>query len=109
MVYREDALEDPSVSVSICLAVAAATGGQFQLRASKALHEGVRPLLVLQQTLVRPFPQSHNQVHQSETHTNLIICKLNARESEVQFCFVARQQRQPLLAILLDTRMKAGN
>lgn len=71
MVYQEDALEDPSVSVSICLAVAAATGGQFQIRASKALHEGVRPLLALQQTLVRPFPQSHNQVHQSETHTQI--------------------------------------
>ena len=61
---------DPSVAVSLLLTVAAATGGHFQLRASKAFHERVGPLLVLQQTLVCPFPQSHHQVHQSNTHTH---------------------------------------
>lgn len=71
--HQEDTLEDPSVAVSIWLTAAVATGGQFQLRASKALHEGVRPLLILQQTLVCPFPQSHDQVHQSDTHTHTQI------------------------------------
>ena len=49
---------------------AVAAGSHPQLRAPKALHEGVGPLLLLQQAPVRPFPQSHHQAHQSDTHTH---------------------------------------
>lgn len=62
-----DIPKDPFRIISIGLCVAAAAGDHSQLRATKALHEGVGPLLLLQQTSVGPFPQSHHQVHQSDT------------------------------------------
>lgn len=72
MVQQAGIPKDPFgiVAISIWLRVADAAGGHSQLRASKALHEGVWPLLLLQQTPVRPFPQSHHQAHQSDTHTH---------------------------------------
>lgn len=57
------------VAIGIWLCVADAARGRFQLRATKALQEGVWPLLLLQQAPVCPFPQSHHQAHQSDTHT----------------------------------------
>ncbi len=58
------------VAIGIWLRVADAAGGRFQLWATKALQEGVWPLLLLQQAPVCPFPQSHHQAHQSDSHTH---------------------------------------
>lgn len=55
------------VAIGIRLRIAGAAGGHSQLRATKTLQEGVWPLLLLQQTPVRPFPQPHHQTHQSDT------------------------------------------
>lgn len=61
------------VAIRIRLRVADAAGGQSELRASKALHEGVGPLLLLQQTPVSPFPQSYHQVHQSASQKHKLL------------------------------------
>lgn len=53
------------VAIDIWLRVAVATGGGFQLRATKALQERVGSFFLLQQTPVCPLPQSHHQIHQS--------------------------------------------
>lgn len=67
--YRSHVPEKDSgtVAIGVRLHVAGTAGSQSEFGTSEALHEGVGPLLLLQQTPVSPFPQPHHQVYQSVT------------------------------------------
>lgn len=65
-----------TVAIGVWLRVADAAGSQSELGASEALHEGVGPFLLLQQTPVSPFPQPHHQVHQSAAKTENIFISM---------------------------------